>query len=217
MTIRVFLVDDHELLRVGLRGVLEAQDDITVVGEADSARRAITRIRAARPDVAILDVRLPDGDGVETCREIRAALDPPPACLMLTAYDDDDALFGAIMAGASGYLLKRVLSADVVSAVRAVASGGSLLDPSLTAAVMKRLRGETGRPDPRYELLSPQERRVLDLVARGLTNREIGAELMLAETTVRNHVSSMLQKLRFERRTEAAVYATRRQRHDNHG
>lgn len=217
MTIKVFLVDDHELLRVGLRGVLEAHDDITVVGEADSARRAITRIRAARPDVAILDVRLPDGDGVETCREIRAALDPPPACLMLTAYDDDDALFGAIMAGASGYLLKRVLSADVISAVRAVASGGSLLDPSFTAAVMKRLRGETGRPDPRYELLSPQERRVLDLVARGLTNREIGTELMLAETTVRNHVSSMLQKLRFERRTEAAVYATKRQRHDSHG
>lgn len=217
MAIRVFLVDDHELLRIGLRSVLEAEDDIVVVGEADSATRALRRIPAVRPDVAILDVRLPDGDGVETCRQIRVSVEPPPACLMLTAYADDDALFGAIMAGASGYLLKRVIGADVVAAVRTVTAGGSLLDPSLTTAVMRRLRGETGRPDPRYEVLSQQERRILDLVADGLTNREIAGRMMLAEKTVRNHVSSILQKLRFERRTEAAVYASMRRKHRGHG
>jgi DNA-binding NarL/FixJ family response regulator len=215
MTISVFLVDDHDLVRTGLRTVLEAQGDIAVVGEAESAAQARSRIPAVRPEVAILDVRLPDGEGVALCREIRAGVEPPPACLMLTSYADDDALFGAIVAGAAGYLLKRVLGSDVVSAVRAVAAGGSLLDAQLTAKVMSRLRGESGRPDPRYELLTPQERRVLDLVARGLTNRQIAGELVVAEKTVKNHVSAVLRKLGFARRTEAAVYASRRHPDDH--
>lgn len=216
MTITVFLVDDHELVRTGLRTVIEKEHDITVVGEAESVAQARARIPATRPDVAILDVRLPDGEGVVLCREIRGAIDPPPACLMLTSYADDDALFGAIMAGAAGYLLKRVLGSDVVTAVRTVAAGGSLLDAHLTAAVMSRLRGETGQPDARYESLTPQERHVLEHVARGLTNRQIAGELHLAEKTIKNHVSALLRKLGFTRRTEAAVYASRRH-DDGHG
>ncbi|MFD9894915.1 response regulator [Amycolatopsis sp. NPDC059027] len=213
MTISVFLLDDHELVRTGLKTVLEAEDDIRVTGEAGSAAEALVRVPAVRPDVAILDVRLPDGEGVSVCREIRAALDPPPACLMLTSYSDDDALFGAIMAGAAGYMLKQVSGNSLVAAVRTVAAGGSLLDVTLTASVLSRLRGETETPDPGYEQLSPQEKRVLDLIADGLTNRQIAAELYLAEKTVKNYVSSLLHKLGFERRTAAAVYAAnRRQR-----
>ncbi|MFE0019740.1 response regulator [Amycolatopsis sp. NPDC059021] len=213
MTISVFLLDDHELVRTGLKTVLEAEDDIRVTGEAGSAAEALVRVPAVRPDVAILDVRLPDGEGVSVCREIRAALDPPPACLMLTSYSDDDALFGAIMAGAAGYMLKQVSGNSLVAAVRTVAAGGSLLDATLTASVLSRLRGETETRDPGYEQLSPQERRVLDLIADGLTNRQIAAELYLAEKTVKNYVSSLLHKLGFERRTAAAVYAAnRRQR-----
>ena len=210
MTISVFLLDDHELVRQGLRTVLEGAGDIEIVGEAGSAAEALVRIPAVRPQVAILDVRLPDGDGVHVCREIRTAIDPPPACLMLTSFSDDEALFGAIMAGAAGYLLKQISGMDVVSAVRTVAAGGSMLDAQVTATVMSRLRGETGATDPRYALLSPQEQRVLELIAKGLTNREIARQLYLAEKTVKNYVSSVLHKLGLQRRTEAAVYAERR-------
>jgi DNA-binding NarL/FixJ family response regulator len=210
MTISVFLLDDHELVRQGLRTVLEGAGDIEIAGEAGSAAEALVRIPAVRPQVAILDVRLPDGDGVSVCREIRTMIEPPPACLMLTSYSDDEALFGAIMAGAAGYLLKQISGMDVVSAVRTVAEGGSMLDAQVTATVMSRLRGETGVADPRYALLSPQEQRVLELIAKGLTNREIARQLYLAEKTVKNYVSSVLHKLGLQRRTEAAVYAERR-------
>ncbi|WIX99427.1 response regulator transcription factor [Amycolatopsis mongoliensis] len=212
MTISVFLVDDHELVRTGLKTVFESEVDIEVVGEAATAAEALVRIPQVRPDVAILDVRLPDGQGVEVCREIRSTVEPAPACLMLTSYSDDDALFGAIMAGAAGYMLKQVSGRSLVDAVRTVAVGGSLLDATLTASVMNKLRGETtsSTPDPRYEQLSPQERRVLDLVAEGLTNRQIAERLFLAEKTVKNYVSSVLHKLGVERRTSAAVYVSQR-------
>ncbi|HEV7981225.1 response regulator transcription factor [Amycolatopsis sp.] len=210
MTISVFLLDDHELVRQGLRTVLEAAGDIEVAGEAGSAAEALVRIPAVQPQVAILDVRLPDGDGVSVCREIRSAIMPPPACLMLTSYSDDEALFGAILAGAAGYLLKQISGMDLVSAVRTVAAGGSMLDAQVTATVMSRLRGETGVVDPRYASLSPQEQRVLELIAKGHTNREIARQLYLAEKTVKNYVSSVLHKLGLQRRTEAAVYAERR-------
>ena len=214
MPISVFLLDDHEIVRRGIAQLLETEEDIEVVGEAGTAAQALARIPALRPDVAILDVRLPDGEGVSVCREIRSVIAPPPACLMLTSYSDDEALFGAIMAGAAGYLLKQVAGVDLVGAVRAVAAGGSLLDPKTTALVLDRVRHgrDSDRPDPRYESLSPQERRILDLIADGLTNRQIGAELFLAEKTVKNYVSSLLHKLGFARRTEAAVYAERRRR-----
>jgi DNA-binding NarL/FixJ family response regulator len=205
--ISVFLLDDHEIVRRGISQLLESADDIAIVGEAATAAQALARVPALRPDVAILDVRLPDGDGVTVCRDIRAAVTPPPACLMLTSYSDDEALFGAIMAGAAGYLLKQVTGVDLVGAVRAVAAGGSLLDPKATAAVLERLRKGDEPADPRYASLSPQERRILRLIADGLTNRQIGAELFLAEKTVKNYVSSLLHKLGFTRRTEAAVYA----------
>ncbi|WP_290061340.1 response regulator [Amycolatopsis solani] len=211
MTIAVFLLDDHELVRTGLKTVFEAEADIDVVGEAATAAEALVRIPQARPDVAILDVRLPDGQGVEVCREIRSTVEPPPACLMLTSYSDDDALFGAIMAGAAGYMLKQVSGRSLIEAVRTVAGGGSLLDATLTASVMNKLRGENvATADPRYEQLSPQERRVLDLVAEGLTNRQIAERLFLAEKTVKNYVSSVLHKLGVERRTSAAVYMSQR-------
>ncbi|QFU85595.1 response regulator transcription factor [Amycolatopsis sp. YIM 10] len=212
MTVSVFLLDDHELVRTGLRTVLEASGDLLVCGEAATAAEALARIPMARPDVAILDVRLPDGEGISVCREIRAAIEPPPACLMLTSYSDDEALFGAIMAGAAGYMLKQVSGGDLVKAVRTVADGGSLLDAHLTASVMSRLRGDDGPADPGYAQLSPQELRVLDLIAAGLTNRQIAGRLGLAEKTIKNYVSSLLHKLGFERRTEAAVYATKRRR-----
>ncbi|UJW34551.1 response regulator transcription factor [Saccharothrix sp. AJ9571] len=211
MTVSVFLLDDHELVRTGLRTVLEAHG-LVVCGEASTAAEALIRIPAALPDVAILDVRLPDGEGISVCREIRASMEPPPACLMLTSFSDDEALFGAIMAGAAGYMLKQVSGGDLVNAVRTVASGGSLLDAHLTASVMSRLRGDDGPADPGYAQLSPQERRVLELIAAGLTNRQIAGRLGLAEKTIKNYVSSLLHKLGFERRTEAAVYATKRRR-----
>lgn len=210
MAITVFLLDDHEIVRRGIAQLLEAEDDIEVAGEAATAAQALARIPALRPDVAILDVRLPDGDGVEVCREIRSSVTPPPACLMLTSYSDDEALFGAIMAGAAGYLLKQVAGVDLVGAVRTVAAGGSLLDPKATAVVLERLRKGDEPNDPRFDSLSPQEQRILGLIADGLTNRQIGAELYLAEKTVKNYVSSLLHKLGFARRTEAAVYAAER-------
>lgn len=212
MTISVFLLDDHEIVRRGLAQLLGVEDDIEIVGEAGTAAQALARVPALRPDVALLDVRLPDGDGVSVCRDLRSAVVPPPACLMLTSYSDDEALFGAIMAGAAGYLLKQVAGVDLVGAVRTVADGGSLLDPRATAAVLQRLRtgGSDADADPRYDTLSPQEQRILGLVADGLTNRQIGATLHLAEKTVKNYVSSILHKLGFSRRTEAAVYAVER-------
>jgi DNA-binding NarL/FixJ family response regulator len=208
--ITVFLLDDHEIVRRGIAQLLESEDDIEVVGEAGTAAQALARVPALRPNVAILDVRLPDGGGVEVCRELRSSVVPPPACLMLTSYSDDEALFGAIMAGAAGYLLKQVTGVDLVGAVRTLATGGSLLDPRATALVLERLRRGDEPSDPRYDSLSPQEQRILGLIADGLTNRQIGTELHLAEKTVKNYVSSLLHKLGFSRRTEAAVYAAQR-------
>jgi two-component system, NarL family, response regulator DevR len=206
MTTRVFLLDDHEIVRRGLRELLEQEGDLEIVGEAGSAEEAYARIPPTRPDVAVLDVRLPDGNGVEVCREIRSR-HADIHCLMLTSFADDEALFSAIMAGASGYLLKQVKGNDLVDAVRRVGRGESLLDPSMTARVLERLR----RPPEQDELagLTDQERRVLDLIAEGLTNRQIGDRMYLAEKTVKNYVSNLLAKLGMSRRTEAAAYAAR--------
>jgi DNA-binding NarL/FixJ family response regulator len=215
VTISVFLLDDHEIVRRGIAQLLTAEDDIEVVGEAGTAAQALARMPALRPDVAILDVRLPDGDGVTVCRDVRSAITPPPACLMLTSYSDDEALFGAIMAGASGYLLKQVAGTDLVGAVRTLAAGGSLLDPKATQVVLERLRKGAEPEDPRFASLSPQEKRILELIADGLTNRQIGAEMYLAEKTVKNYVSSLLHKLGMARRTEAAVYATEIRQREN--
>ncbi|GAB2818470.1 response regulator [Lentzea nigeriaca] len=211
MAIAVLLVDDHEIVRRGLVQLLAQADDIAVVGQADSATAAIALAPRLKPDVAIIDVRLPDGDGVTVCREIKSLVQPSPACLMLTSYSDDEALFGAIMAGASGYMLKEVSGNDLVAAVRTLASGGSLLHAGVTSTVLQRLRGGP-EEDPRYAALSPQERRILDLIAEGMTNRQIANRLFLAEKTVKNYVSSLLHKLGFDRRTEAGVYAARRRR-----
>ncbi len=202
---RVFLLDDHEVVRRGLRDLLEAEDDLVVTGEAGTAEEALRRIPATRPDVAVLDVRLPDGNGVEVCREVRAR-HPEVRCLILTSFADDDALFQAIMAGASGYVLKQVKGVDLVDTVRRVAAGEALLDPTVTARVLERLRRGPDA-DPRLEQLTGQERRILDLIAEGLTNRQIAARVHLAEKTVKNYVSNLLTKLGMERRTQAAVYA----------
>jgi len=207
VTTRVFLLDDHEVVRRGLRELFDAENDLSVVGEATTAEEAMTRVPAVRPDVAVLDVRLPDGDGVEVCRDLRSALSDLK-CLMLTSFADDEALFSAILAGASGYVLKQVKGADLVSAVRRVAAGGSLLDPALTRQVMDCLRGEKVE-DERLARLTGQERNILELIADGKTNREIADELFLAEKTVKNYVSNLLSKMGFARRTEAAVYAAR--------
>jgi two-component system, NarL family, response regulator DevR len=206
--ISVFLLDDHEIVRRGLADLLEAEDDIAVVGEAATAAQAVAQVPALLPDVAVLDVRLPDGDGVSVCRELRSSVTPAPACLMLTSHSDDEALFGAIMAGASGYLLKQVSGIDLVGAIRTLAAGGSLLDPTAATAVLERMRRGWMPDDPRYATLSPQERRILGHIADGRTNRQIGAEMHLAEKTVKNYVSSLLHKLGVTRRTEAAVFAT---------
>lgn len=211
MPIKVFLLDDHEVVRLGLRQLLESEPDIQVTGEASTAAQAIARVPALQPDVAVLDVRLPDGDGITVCREIRSAMDRPPACLMLTSFSDDEALFTAIMAGASGYLLKQVSGTDLVGAVRRLAAGDSLLDPAMTTAVLDRLRHPAEQEDdPRYQSLTEQERRILDLIAEGKTNRQIAQTMFLAEKTVKNYVSGLLRKLDMERRTEAAVYAVER-------
>jgi DNA-binding NarL/FixJ family response regulator len=205
VTTRVFLLDDHEVVRRGLRELFEAEDDLTVVGEGATAEEALARVPSSKPDVAVLDVRLPDGDGVEVCRDLRSAM-PELKCLMLTSYADDEALFSAILAGASGYVLKQIRGSDLVSAVRRVAAGESLLDPSLTRQVMERLRGENVE-DERLARLTTQERKILELIADGKTNRQIADELYLAEKTVKNYVSNLLSKMGFARRTEAAVYA----------
>jgi two-component system response regulator DevR len=205
--IRVFLLDDHEVVRRGVRDLLESEGDISVVGEASTAAEAMARIPAVRPDVAVLDVRLPDGDGVTVCRELRSDF-PDLACLMLTSFADDEALFDAIMAGAAGYVLKQVRGADILGAVRTVAAGGSLLDSRTTARVMERLRGQAAEEDP-LAVLSDQERRILDLIGEGLTNRQIGERMFLAEKTVKNYVSNLLAKLGMERRTQAAAFVAR--------
>ncbi len=211
--VRVFLLDDHEIVRRGVRELLETEPGFTVVGEGSTAAEAIARIPALRPDVAVLDVRLPDGDGVSVCREVRSRM-PELACLMLTSYADDDALFEAIMAGAAGYVLKQVRGADLVHAVRTVASGQSMLDPRSTARIMDRLRANAAKRDP-LAGLTDQERRILDLIGEGLTNRQIGERLHLAEKTVKNYVSSLLAKLGMERRVQAAVLATELRHGDN--
>jgi len=207
MTLRVFLLDDHEVVRAGLRSLLESEEDIVVAGEAGTVAEALVRVPLAKPDVAILDVRLPDGSGIEVCRQIRSD-HPDVACLMLTSYADDEALLAAIMAGAAGYVLKQVGGSDLVTDIRRVGAGGTLLDPKLTERVLERLR-RGPQEDERLASLTPQERRILDRIAEGRTNRQIGEELFLAEKTVKNYVSNLLAKLGMARRTEAAVFAAK--------
>ncbi len=205
--IRVFLLDDHEVVRRGLRDLLESEGDIAIVGESGSAVEAMSRIPALRPDVAVLDGRLPDGSGIDVCREVRS-VDPHIKALILTSYDDDEALFAAILAGAAGYVLKQIAGNDLLDGVRRVAAGQSLLDPSLIARVLERVR--TGADEqPELAALTDQERKILALIAEGLTNRQIGERMFLAEKTVKNYVSSILAKLGLERRTQAAVLAAK--------
>ncbi|RZS62807.1 response regulator [Xylanimonas ulmi] len=204
--VRVFLVDDHEVVRRGVADLLGAEPDLEVVGEAGTAAEALTRVPVLAPDVVVLDVRLPDGDGVTVCRELKARLDV--ACLMLTSFDDDEALFDAILAGAAGYVLKQVRGTDLVEAIRTVAAGGSTLDPRAAERVMARMRSQADYEDP-LAALTAQEQRILALIGQGMTNRQIGGELFLAEKTVKNYVSSLLAKLGLERRVQAAVLATK--------
>jgi two-component system response regulator DevR len=206
--IRVFLLDDHEMVRRGLKDLFVSEDDIEIVGESGSAKDAVARIPALRPHVALLDGRLPDGSGVEVCRAVRS-VDPSINAIILTSYDDDEALFAAIMAGASGYILKQIIGLQLVDVVRQVANGQSLLDPSVTQRVLERVR--SGGPSQPTELqsLTPQERRILECITDGLTNRQIGEELYLAEKTVKNYVTSILGKLGMQSRTQAAVLASK--------
>ncbi|MFJ8916435.1 response regulator [Amycolatopsis sp. NPDC102389] len=206
MAIKVFLVDDHEIVRRGLADLLGNEADIEIAGEAASVSEALARVPQSDADIAVLDVRLPDGTGIELCRDLLST-EPELRCLMLTSYADDEALFTAIMAGASGFVLKQVLGNDLVSAIRTIAGGGSLLDSRTTAALMNRIRRERDRNDP-TATLSEQERTVFDLIGEGLTNREIGERMFLAEKTVKNYVSRILAKLGIQRRTQAAVLAT---------
>ena len=207
MSVRVFLLDDHEIVRRGVRELLEANDDIEVVGEAGTAEEGMARIPAVKPDVAVVDMRLPDGNGVEVCREVRSR-DESIQCLILTSFADDEALFDSIMAGAAGYLLKQIKGTDLVDAIRRVATGQSLLDPNVTARVLERLRKGPDE-DERLRGITDQERRILNLLADGKTNRQIAEEMFLAEKTVKNYVSNLLSKMGMSRRTEAAVYAAR--------
>ncbi|MGA8114775.1 MAG: response regulator transcription factor [Actinocatenispora sp.] len=210
--ISVYLLDDHEVVRRGLRELLEAEDDIRVVGESGLATQAVSRIPALRPDVAVLDARLPDGSGVDVCRDVRS-IDPSIRALILTSFEDDEALFAAIMAGAHGYVLKQVRGTDLVNAVRQIAAGQSLLDPAVTQRVLERIRRGPDQPDE-LRHLTDQERRILTLVAEGLTNRAIARRMHLSEKTVKNYVSSVLAKLGLHRRTEAAVLAAKLGDHD---
>jgi two-component system response regulator DevR len=204
MPIRVFLLDDHEIVRRGIADLLTGQPDLEIVGEAGTAAEAVRRIPATAPDVAILDARLPDGSGIDVCRTIRAD-HPAVHCLILTSYDDDDAVLAAVLAGASGYVLKQIRGSGLIDAVRSVAAGHSLLDPRVTDRVLQRLRGQDA-VDPRLASLSDQERRILTLIAEGMTNREIATTLFLAEQTVKNNVTSLFTKLGMQRRTQAAVF-----------
>jgi RNA polymerase sigma factor (sigma-70 family) len=208
--IRVFLLDDHEVVRRGLADLLDAEPDISVVGDAENVEHALVRAPAVRPHVAVLDVRLPDGDGISVCRDLRSRM-PELTVLMLTSFDDEDALLDAIMAGASGYVLKQIRGSDLVSAVRTVASGQSMLDPATTARLMRTLRTEPAEApelSPELASLSPREREILGLIGDGLTNREIGKQLYLSEKTVKNHISRLLAKLGVQRRVQAAVLAS---------
>ena len=207
VTVRVFLLDDHELVREGIRSLLETDEDIVVVGEAGTAADALTRIPLAKPDVAILDVRLVDGSGIEVCREVRSAV-PGLACLMLTSYADDEALYASVMAGAAGFVLKQIKARELIEDVKKVAGGASLMDPRAVARVVERIANPT-EEDPALGSLSPQERRVLDLIAEGKTNRQIADAMILAEHTVKNYITGLLRKLQMASRTEAAIYATR--------
>lgn len=206
-SIRVFLLDDHEVVRRGLRELLESDGDIEVVGESGLAQEAARRIPALKPDVMVLDVRLPDGSGIDVCRDIRAA-HPEIAALILTSYNDDEALFASIMAGAAGYLLKQVRGTDLLETVRRVAAGQSLLDPAVTQQVLDRLRNGP-QEDPALAALTSQERKILTLIGEGMTNRQIAETMFLAEKTVKNYVSALLAKLGLERRTQAAVFAAK--------
>lgn len=205
MTIRIFVLDDHELVRTGLQTLLECEEDMEVVGQAATAQLGLEGIADLQPDVAILDVRLPDGSGIEVCREIRSNF-PDIACLMLTSYADDEALFSAIMAGAAGYVLKEIGGSDLIGDIRRVSQGASLIDSNLSKEIFDRLR-QSQKTEARLSSLSPQERKVLDLIAQGRSNRQIAEEIFLAEKTVKNYVSSLLSKLGMQRRTEAGVYA----------
>ena len=202
--IRVFLLDDHEIVRRGIADLLGSQADLEIVGEAATVEEALRRIPVTSPDIAVLDARLPDGSGIEVCRMIRNA-HPQIRCLILTSYDDDEAVFAAVLAGAAGYVLKQIRGSNLIDAVRQVAGGHSLLDPRVTERVLDRLRGGSPAGDPRLATLSVQERRILDLIADGLTNRQIGERLFLAEQTVKNNVTSLLGKLGMQRRTQVAV------------
>lgn len=203
--IRVFLLDDHEIVRRGVRDLLDTEPGITVIGEAGTATAALARIPALKPDVAVLDIRLPDGDGVTVCRDLRSKM-PQLACLMLTSFSDDEALVDAILAGAAGYVLKQIRGTDLVGAIRTIASGQSLLDPQAAATVMRRIRDQATATDP-LAALTDQERRILALIGEGLTNRQIGDRLFLAEKTVKNYVSALFAKLGMQRRAQAAAYA----------
>ncbi len=207
MTVRVFLLDDHELVREGIRTLLESDPDIEVVGEAATARDALTRIPLAKPDVAILDVRLEDGSGIEVCRDVRSEV-PGMACLMLTSFADDEALYSSVMAGAAGFVLKQIKARDLIEDVKKVATGASLMDPRAVARVVERIANPPAG-DPTLDSLSPQERKVLDLIAEGRTNKQIAEAMFLAEHTVKNYITGLLRKLKMASRTEAAIYATK--------
>jgi two-component system response regulator DevR len=207
MAIRVFLLDDHELVREGIRSLLETDDDIEVVGEAATASEALTRIPLAKPDVAILDVRLEDGSGIEVCRDIRSEM-PELVCLMLTSFADDEALYASVLAGAAGYVLKAIKSRDLIEDVKRVAAGASLLDARMVARVVERIANPP-IGDARFTSLSPQERRILDLIAEGKTNKQIAESLFISEKTVKNRTTGLFAKLKVNNRTEAAIYATK--------
>lgn len=207
MAIRVFLLDDHELVREGIRSLLDADNEIEVVGEAATAAEALTRIPLAKPDVAILDVRLEGGTGIEVCRDARSLM-PDLICLMLTSYADDEALYASVMAGAAGYVLKQVKALDLIESVKRVAGGASLMDPRVVARVVERISNPP-KGNPELKALSPQEARILDLIAEGQTNRQIAETMFLVEHTVKNYITGLLKKLKMNSRTEAAIYATK--------
>ena len=207
VTIRVFLLDDHELVREGIRSLLESDEEIEVVGEAATASEALTRVPLAKPDVALLDVRLEEGDGIEVCRDLRAAL-PDLACLMLTSFADDEAMYASVMAGASGYVLKQIRARDLIADVKKVAEGASLMDPRAVARVVERIT-HPPKQDPAVASLSTQEARILDLISEGKTNKQIAEAMFLSENTVKNYVTGLLRKLQMTSRTEAAIYATK--------
>ena len=213
MTIRVFLLDDHEVVREGIRSLLASDQEIEVVGEAATAAEALTRVPLARADVAILDVRLEEGSGIEVCRELRSA-SPELACLMLTSFADDDALYASVMAGAAGYVLKQIKARDLIEDVKKVANGESLMDPRALVRVVERI-AHPPKTDPIMDSLSPQELRILGHISEGMTNKQIAESMFLAEHTVKNYVTGLLRKLRMSSRTEAAIYATKRKAQDS--